>query len=169
LSVRILSPLTAHEFAPAIDAEFGSKTSARASSSSTPRVPEPEAPFAPGALRAFLFSFRAKSAWNQRSPWRDRPCPSRTNRTALSPRPPWPAPRGRATKFWRRQLRLRDQGRETTRTRGDRAADIRPDRRRGSACNASPLKTAISSRLAGFCVQIFRTAVTVRSARTATE
>ena len=29
-----------------------------------------------------------------------------------------------------------------------------------SACNASPLKTAISSRLAGFCVQIVRTAVT---------
>ena len=32
--------------------------------------------------------------------------------------------------------------------------------RLSSACNASALKTAISSRLAGFWVQIFRTAVT---------
>ncbi len=45
-------------------------------------------PMRPRALRAFLFSLRAKSAWNRRSPWRDSPCPSgihRTNRTIPHP------------------------------------------------------------------------------------
>jgi hypothetical protein len=39
-------------------------------------------------------------------PWRDSPCCSRTHQTdqtALPPRPPWPAPRDKATKSWRRE------------------------------------------------------------------